>query len=156
VARFLARPAGPAPTTTAPVRKRPSGPSPALAPAKVSVTVRNATPRQGLAARVTAQLKTLGFKATKDGNAPPSATTKVVSASANDAAGTTVASLVRVGGGRVARSHQPGLAKDAVVLILGDNFKDLAGRVPTKPLSSRPPKPTPATRELPAWDPRPC
>src|SRR5215207_5811747 len=52
VTRFLARPAGPAPTTTTPGSKRPSrwsSTAPALAPAKVSVTVRNATIRQGLA-----------------------------------------------------------------------------------------------------------
>jgi hypothetical protein len=157
VTRFLARPAGPAPTTTAPVRKRPSGPSTALAPAKVSVTVRNATPRQGLAARVTAQLKALGFKATNGGNAPASATTKVVSASVRNAAGTTVAHLVKVNRGQVGRSSQPGLATQSVVLTIGADFKAVATRVAvTKAPPPRPPKPTPATRDLPAWDPRSC
>ena len=153
VARFLA---SPAPTITAPVRKRPSGPSPTLAPAKVLVTVRNATPRQGLAARVTAQLKTLGFKASNGGNAPPSATTKVVSASAINAAGTTVARALNTSG-RVARSPQPALANQSVVLTLGADFKGVATRVAAaKPPTTRPPKPTPASRDLPAWDPRSC
>jgi hypothetical protein len=155
VTRFLARPAGPAPTT--PARKRPSGPSTALAAAKVSVTVRNATPRQGLAARVTAQLKALGFKATNGGNAPPSATTKVVSASMRNAAGTTVAHLVKVNRGQVGRSSQPGLATQSIVLTLGADFKGVATRVAvTKPPTTRPPKPTLATRDLPPWDPRSC
>jgi LCP family protein required for cell wall assembly len=157
VARFLARPAGRAPTTTAPVRKRPSGPSPTLAPAKISVTVRNATPRQGLAARVTAQLKALGLKASNGGNAPPSATTKVVSASATNAAGTTVARALNTTSGRVTRSLQPALANQSVVLTLGADFRSLATRVAAaKPPTTRPPKPTPATRDLPPWDPRSC
>jgi hypothetical protein len=121
------------------------------------VTVRNATPRQGLAARVTAQLKTLGFKASNGGNAPPSATTKVVSASAINAAGTTVARALNTSG-RVARSPQPALANQSVVLTLGADFKGVATRVAAaKPPTTRPPKPTtPASRDLPAWDPRSC
>jgi polyisoprenyl-teichoic acid--peptidoglycan teichoic acid transferase len=155
VTRFLARPTGPAPTTTAPASKRPS--APALAPAKVSVTVRNATPRQGLAARVTAQLKALGFKATNGGNAPPSATTKVASASAKNAAGTTVARALKTAGGLLARSPQPGLANQSVVLTLGADFRGVASRVAAaKPPATSPPKPTPATRDLPPWDPRSC
>jgi hypothetical protein len=44
-----------------------------------------------------------------------------------------------------------------VVLILGADFNGLASRVvPAKPPATRPPKPTPATRDLPPWDPRPC
>jgi hypothetical protein len=60
-------------------------------------------------------------------------------------------------GTRVARAGQPGLARNTVVLVLGPDFKSLAGRVaPSKPPASGPPKPTAATRTLPAWDPRPC
>jgi hypothetical protein len=51
-------------------------------------------------------------------------------------------------GTRVARADQPGLARNTVVLVLGPDFKGLAGRV-------APSKPT-ATRVLPTWDPRPC
>jgi hypothetical protein len=43
------------------------------------------------------------------------------------------------------------------VLVLGADFKGLASRVvPSKPPAARPPKPTPATRDLPPWDPCPC
>jgi LytR cell envelope-related transcriptional attenuator len=152
VAKLLARPTRPAPS--APDTTAPASPS---APAKISVTVKNATSRQGLAARATAGLKALGFKATNGGNAPPSATTKVVSASANNAAGTTVARVLKTTGGRVARSPQPGLATQSAVLTLGADFKGVATRVAvTKPPTTRPPKPTPATRDLPPWDPRSC
>ena len=117
----------------------------------------HATARQGLAARVAAQLKALGFKATNGGNAPASATTEVVSASVRNAAGTTVARALKTTGARVARSPQPGLAKRSVVLTLGADFRAVATRVAvTKPPPTRPPKPTPATRDLPPWDPRSC
>jgi polyisoprenyl-teichoic acid--peptidoglycan teichoic acid transferase len=154
VAKLLARPTRPAPrpsATTAP--PRPAAP---VAPAAVSVTVRNATARQGLAARVTAGLAALGFKATNGGNAPPSATTRLAHAPGTAAAAGTLARAVKTGG-RVARSPQPGLARRSVVLILGADFNGLASRVvPAKPPATRPPKPTPATRDLPPWDPRPC
>jgi polyisoprenyl-teichoic acid--peptidoglycan teichoic acid transferase len=154
VAKLLARPtrqaSRPSATTAPP---RPAAP---VAPAAVSVTVRNATSRQGLAARVTAGLSALGFKATNGGNAPPSATTRVAHAPGTDAAASTLARGVRTGG-RVARSPQPGLAGRSVVLILGADFNGLASRVvPAKLPAARPPKPTPATRDLPPWDPRPC
>jgi len=154
VAKLLARPTRPAPrapTTTAPPR-----PGARVAPAAVSVTVRNATSRQGLAARVTAGLAALGFKATNGGNAPPSATTRLAHAQGTDAAASTLAPAVKTGG-RIVRTSQPGLAQRSLVLVLGADFKGLASRVvPTKPSAARPPKPTSATRDLPPWDPRPC
>jgi len=154
VAKLLARPTRPAPrapTTTAPPR-----PGARVAPAAVSVTVRNATSRQGLAARVTAGLAALGFKATNGGNAPPSATTRLAHAQGTAAAASTLARAVKTGG-RVVRTSQPGLARRSLVLVLGADFKGLASRVvPTKPPAARPPKPTQATRDLPPWDPRPC
>jgi len=157
VAKLVARPTRPAPrpsAATAPPRW--AGPGAPVAPAAVSVTVRNATSRQGLAARVTAGLSALGFKATNGGNAPPSATTRLAHAPGSDAAASTLARAVKTGG-RVARSPQPGLAQRSVVLILGADFNGLASRVvPAKPPATRPPKPTPATRDLPPWDPRPC
>ena len=145
VAKLLARPTRPAPrapATTAP------------APAKISVTVKNATSRQGLAARATASLKALGFKATNGGNAPPSPVTRLAHAKGSDAAASRVAGVLRTGGERVARAPQPGLARSSVVLVLGKDFKGLASRVPEA--ATRPPEPTAATRDLPAWDPRPC
>jgi polyisoprenyl-teichoic acid--peptidoglycan teichoic acid transferase len=154
VAELLTNPTRPqprAPTTTAPAQ-----PTPLPAPAKVSVTVKNGTPRQGLAARVTASLVRLGFKATNGGNAPPSAKTTLSHAAASDAAARTAARAVK-GGSGVARVIQPGLDRTSVVLVLGSDFKGLAGRVAVpKPTPPRPPKPTAATRDLPAWDPRPC
>jgi polyisoprenyl-teichoic acid--peptidoglycan teichoic acid transferase len=153
VARLLKRPARPgprAPATTAP----PTVP----APAKVSVTVKNGTSRQGLAARATAALRRLGFNTTNGGNADPTARTTLLHSPATDAAARSVARAVKVKPGtRVARADRPGLARNTVVLVLGPDFKGLAGRVaPSKPPASRPPKPTAATRALPAWDPRPC
>ena len=62
-----------------PGHHRPPPPT-APAPAKVSVTVKNGTPRQGLAARATAALRRLGFKATNGGNATPSARTTLLHA----------------------------------------------------------------------------
>jgi hypothetical protein len=57
----------------------------------------------------------------------------------------------------VARSPQPGLANQSVVLTLGADFRGVATRVAVpKPTTTRPPKPTPATRDLPAWDPHSC
>jgi len=38
--------------------------------------------------------------------------------------------------------------------VLGADFRGTATRVAAP--ATRPPKPTPATRTLPAWDPRPC
>jgi LCP family protein required for cell wall assembly len=176
VAKLLSRPARPTPPAKVAAGSKPSvgsdgsggsGSRRVLKPAKVSITVKNATGRQGLAAQVTARLQELGFKADNGGNARPSATTKVASVSGTDAAATTVVGAVKVGGGRVARVRQPGLAPNAVELVLGDNFKSVAGRIaapapkprptrPPKPRPTRPPKPTAATRNLPSWDPRPC
>ncbi|MET0477950.1 MAG: LCP family protein [Actinomycetota bacterium] len=154
VAKLLARPTRPAPRT--PTTIAPPRPGARVAPAAVSVTVRNATSRQGLAARVTAGLAALGFKATNGGNAPPSATTRLAHAQGTDAAASTLAPAVKTGG-RIVRTSQPGLAQRSLVLVLGADFKGLASRVvPTKPPAARPPKPTPATRDLPPWDPRPC
>jgi LCP family protein required for cell wall assembly len=157
VTKLLARPTRPAPrpsATTAP--PRPGGQGASVAPAAVSVTVRNATTRQGLAARVTAGLSALGFKATNGGNAPPSATTRLAHAPGTTAAASTLARAVKTGG-RLARSPQPGLARRSLVLVLGTDFKGLASRVvPTRPPAPRPPRPTLATRDLPSWDPRPC
>jgi polyisoprenyl-teichoic acid--peptidoglycan teichoic acid transferase len=154
VAKLLSRPARPnppaPPTTTPPKPRRPP------TPAQVSVTVKNGTPRQGLAARVTAGLLRLGFKADNGGNANPSATTTVSHAPGAGATAVTVAHALQTGR-RVARATQPGLARDSVVLVLGADFKRLASRVTIpKPPLPRPPKPTRATRGLPAWDPRPC
>jgi hypothetical protein len=46
------------------------------------------------------------------------------------------------------------------VLVLGADFGGVAGRLPAAATTTRPPvkppKPTPATRDLPPWDPRPC
>jgi hypothetical protein len=64
-----------------------------------------------------------------------------------------VAKAVRAGP-RVARAARPGLARTSVVLVLGDDFHGLARVAAAKP--SGPPKPTRATRSLPAWDSRPC
>jgi LCP family protein required for cell wall assembly len=154
VAKLLSRPARPnppAPATTTPPR-----PTPAPAPAKVSVTVRNGTPRQGLAARVTAGLRRLGFKARNGGNAAPSATTTLTFGEGADGAATTVARALKTGR-RVGRAARPGLGQGSVVLVLGADFKGLAAKVAVpKPPPPRPPKPTRATRGLPSWDPRPC
>jgi polyisoprenyl-teichoic acid--peptidoglycan teichoic acid transferase len=149
VARLLARPSRPAPP--APVTTTTAPPPAVLAPAKVSVTVRNGTSRPGLAARATAALRRLGFKATNGGNATPSKTTTISSAG-GPAAAATLARAVKAGR-KVARTTRPGLDRNSVVLVLGDDFQAVATRVVTPP---RPPKPTPATRTLPSWDPRPC
>ncbi len=154
VAKFLSRPARSAPAATVPDEP---GRSPSPAPAKISVTVQNATPRQGLAASVTTQLRARGFDATNGGNAPPSATTNLTHAEGTDAAASTAARTVKAGRGQVAMASQPGLAPNTVVLVLGDDFQRVTGRpTATKPRTARPPQPTPATRDLPPWDPRPC
>jgi LCP family protein required for cell wall assembly len=156
VAKFLSRPKGPAPR--GPATTAPASPPPPPAPSKVAVTVRNGTPRQGLAARVTATLDRLGFQASNGGNANPSARTTLFHAEESDAAARVAARAVKVGGGAgVARAPRAGLGRGSVVLVLGSDFKGLAGRVAVpKPSPPRPPKPTAATRNLPSWDPRPC
>jgi LCP family protein required for cell wall assembly len=156
VAKFLSRPKGPAPR--APATTAPAQPPPLPAPAKVTVTVRNGTPRQGLAARATTSLDRLGFKAANGGNATPPAKTTLFHAQGSDAAARVAARAVKVGGGSgVALAPQPGLERGSVVLVLGPDFKGLASRVAVpKPSPPRPPKPTAATRNLPTWDPRPC
>jgi hypothetical protein len=154
VARLLANPTRPTPPAPTPTTSPPKPPPPP-APAKVSVTVQNGTSRQGLAARVTASLRTLGFKATNGGNADPPARTTLFHAPASDASARTVALALKAGAG--ARTPQAGLGPSSVVLVLGSDFKGLTKRVAVpKPAPTRPPKPTPATRNLPSWDPRPC
>jgi LCP family protein required for cell wall assembly len=157
VAKLLSRPSRPnppAPPTTVPPRPRPPP-----KPAQVSVTVKNGTSRQGLAAKVTAGLRRLGFKAGNGGNATPSATTTVSHAPGGGGTAATLAAAVQ-NGRPVARATRPGLGPNAVVLVLGADFKRLAGKVvvpkPPPPKPPKPPKPTRATRGLPAWDPRAC
>jgi polyisoprenyl-teichoic acid--peptidoglycan teichoic acid transferase len=150
VAKLLSRPTRPTP----PAPPTTSRPRPAPAPAQVSVTVKNGTDRQGLAARVTAGLDDLGYRSSNGGNANPTATTTVLHPSGS-AAPTTVAKALKTGG-RLARHPQPGLPRNSVVLVLGRDFRGLAPAVAVKKPRSAPPRPTPATRALPAWDPRPC
>jgi LCP family protein required for cell wall assembly len=154
VAKLLSRPSRPnppAPPTTVPPRPRPPP-----KPAQVSVTVKNGTSRQGLAAKVTAGLRRLGFKAGNGGNATPSATTTVSHAPGGGGTAATLAAAVQ-NGRPVARATRPGLGPNAVVLVLGADFKRLAGKVVVpKPPPPKPPKPTRASRGLPAWDPRAC
>ena len=120
------------------------------------MTVKNGTSRQGLAAKVTAGLRRLGFKAGNGGNATPSATTTVSHAPGGGGTAATLAAAVQ-NGRPVARATRPGLGPNAVVLVLGADFKRLAGKVVVpKPPPPKPPKPTRATRGLPAWDPRAC
>ena len=109
------------------------------------MTVKNGTPRQGLAARATAALRRLGFNATNGGNADPAARTTLLHTPGTDAAARSVARAVKVKPGtRIARADQPGLARNTVVLVLGPDFKGLAGRVaPSKPPASRPRRPPP-------------
>jgi LCP family protein required for cell wall assembly len=156
VARFLSRPKGPAPR--APATTAPAQPPQLPAPAKVTVTVKNGTPRQGLAARATASLRRLGFKASNGGNATPPARTTLFHAKGSDAAARVAARAVKVAGGSgAARAPKAGLGRGTVVLVLGSDFKGLASRVAVpQPAPPRPPKPTAATRNLPSWDPRPC
>jgi LCP family protein required for cell wall assembly len=155
VAKLLARPtrSGPrVPTaTTAPP------PAKVPAPAKVTVTVRNGTDRQGLAARATTALDRLGFNASNGGNAAPAARTTLFHAPGSDAAARGLARALK-GGGRVARAPQAGLAAGEVALVLGADFGGIAGRLPAanpRP-TPHPPQPSPAARDLPSWDPRPC
>jgi LCP family protein required for cell wall assembly len=155
VAKLLATPTRPTSRAT-PATTAPAPPPPPPAPAKVSVTVKNGTSRQGLAAQVTAALGKLGFKAANGGNAAPAARTTLLHAQGSDAAARTTALAVRAGPGP-ARRPRAGVARASVVLVLGSDFKGLATRVTVpKPRSTPPPKPTPATRDLPPWDPRPC
>jgi polyisoprenyl-teichoic acid--peptidoglycan teichoic acid transferase len=154
VAKLLSRPARPNPP--APATTRPPRPTRPPAPAKVSVTVKNGTPRQGLAARATAGLDRLGFKAANGGNASPSGITTLAYGPGAEGAATTVARALKTGR-RVVRSARPGLGRGSVVLVLGADFKGLAAKVAVpKPPPPRPPRPTRATRGLPSWDPRPC
>jgi polyisoprenyl-teichoic acid--peptidoglycan teichoic acid transferase len=150
VTKLLSRPTRPAPPAPAAT----SRPGPAPAPAQVSVTVKNGTDRQGLAARVTAGLDRLGYSAADGGNATPTAATTLFHAPGS-AASTTVAKAVKTGG-RVARHPRPGQPGNAVVLVLGRDFRGLARGVEVANPRSGPPRPTPATRALPSWDPRPC
>jgi polyisoprenyl-teichoic acid--peptidoglycan teichoic acid transferase len=149
VARLLARPSRPAPPRVPPA----TAPRPAPGPSKVAVTVKNGTPRHRLAARVTAGLTRLGFNASNGGNADPAAATTLSHARGAAAAATTVARALKPAP-RLTRVEQPGLDSTSVVLVLGPDFKSLADRV--APQRRQPPKPTPATRALPDWDPRPC
>ena len=156
VAKFLSRPKGPvprAPATTAPAAQ----PSPPPAPSKVAVTVKNATSRQGLAARATASLRRLGFKAINGGNATPSAKTTLFHAEGSDAAATVAARAVRLGGGRGrpgppgrprARLGRPGAGS-------GLQGPGQPGRGP-QAAPSRPPSPPRRPGNLPSWDPRPA
>jgi hypothetical protein len=153
VAKFLSRPKAPAPR--APATTAPTRPPPPPAPSKITVTVKNGTTRQGLAARATAALDRLGFKAANGGNAPTAAATVVSYAPGSAKAAGTVAQVVKAGRG-VGRHPRAGLARTTVVLTLGGDFRGLATRVKKAPTATRPPKPTAATRALPAWDPRPC
>jgi polyisoprenyl-teichoic acid--peptidoglycan teichoic acid transferase len=150
VAKLLARPTRPGPRVPTATTAPPT--------AKVTVTVKNGTPRQGLAARATTGLDRLGFNASNGGNAAPAARTTLFHAPGADAAARGLARALKVkGGGRVARARQAGLAAGEVALVLGADFGGVAGRLPatTRP-PAKPPKPTPATRDLPPWDPRPC
>jgi hypothetical protein len=119
------------------------------------VVVRNATDRQGLAARTATALRRLGFKAASGGNAPTAAATVLSYAPGSTKAAGTVAQVVQAGRG-VGRHPRAGLARTTVVLTLGGDFHRVATRVRKAPAATRPPKPTAATRALPAWDPRPC
>jgi hypothetical protein len=84
------------------------------------------------------------------------AVTTISHAPATGSAAATVARAVEAGK-RVARTSQPGLARTSVVLVLGADFRGIAARVAASTgQAARPPQPTPATRGLPAWDPRPC
>ena len=151
VAKFLtrpARPAPPAPPTTAPPPKP-------LAPSQISVVVRNATTRPGLAARTTTALRHLGFKASNGGNASPAPSTSLAYAPGSTGTVTTVAQVVKVGRG-VGRRPQAGLSRTSMVLTLGNDFQGVAALAKKPPTPTRPPKPTAATRALPPWDPRPC
>jgi polyisoprenyl-teichoic acid--peptidoglycan teichoic acid transferase len=153
VASFLSRPKGPAPR--APATTAPARPAPPPVPSKVTVTVKNGTPRQRLAARTTASLRGLGFHSANGGNATPSARTTLFHAPASDAAARVVARTVKVGGGSgVDLAPQAGLGRGSVVLVLGSDFNGLAARVAVP--RPKPPQPTAATRDLPSWDPRPC
>jgi polyisoprenyl-teichoic acid--peptidoglycan teichoic acid transferase len=154
VARLLSRPSRPPPP--APPTTRPP-PRPA-APGKVSVTVGNGTTRQGLAAKVTAGLRRLGFRAANGGNARPAGATTVRYAPGKEAAGAAVARAVKAG--RPVRAIARAGLGGKVELVLGADFRGLASKAavtrPPAPRPTRPPAPTPATRGLPAWDPRPC
>jgi LCP family protein required for cell wall assembly len=147
VARLLAGPSRPTPSRV------PATAASAPAASRVWVTVRNGTSRHRLAARVTAGLTRFGFNATNGGNAAPAAATTLSHAPGAAAAATTVARALSPAP-RLARADRPGLDRTSVVLVLGPDFISLADRV--APPNRPPPRPTPATRALPDWDPRPC
>ncbi|HJU01703.1 MAG TPA: LCP family protein [Actinomycetes bacterium] len=149
VARFLARPTRttpPAPPTTAPPPKPP-------APTRISVVVKNATTRQGLAAGTATALRHLGFKAANGGNAPSAPTTVLSYAPGSARLVGTVAQVVRAGRG-VAWRPEGRLDRMSVVLTLGHDFKGVVppgSGGPLRPVPpSRPPRPTPCPLGPPA------
>jgi hypothetical protein len=89
------------------------------------VTVKNGTPRQGLAARATASLDRLGFTASNGGNATPSPRTTLRHAERTDAAARTVARALQ-GGAGFPRTARSGVGAGTVVLVLGADFKGVA------------------------------
>jgi LCP family protein required for cell wall assembly len=148
VARLLGWPAAGQPSRVA---------SPPVAvPSSVSVTVKNATPTAGLAARTTAELQRLGFKARNGGNADARGErTTVHYETGQDAAADTVDRVVSVGG-PLQRVRWSGL-NGAVVLVLGSDFLGLNPQAATRPpAAAKPSSRAPAKPDLPAWDPRPC
>jgi LCP family protein required for cell wall assembly len=153
VTRLLSRPSRQ--PARQPASTRPP-PRPDADPGTVSVTVKNGTSRRGLAARVTAGLRRLGFRAGNGGNAAPVGTTTLLHAPGAPGKDAAAARAVKAGRA-VKRTAQPGLGRGSVVLVLGSDFRGLADRATvTRPPATRPPPPTPATLDLPAWDPRPC
>jgi hypothetical protein len=155
VAKLLSRPSRPPPPAP-PTTRAPPRPAP---PAKVSVTVSNGTTRQGLAAKTTAGLRKLGFKAANGGNAGPAGRTILRHPAGKEAAAAAVARAGKAGR-PVRPTADSGLDGGTVELVLGADFRGLASRAAlkkkSKPPPTRPPAPTRATRDLPAWDPRPC
>jgi LCP family protein required for cell wall assembly len=155
VARLLGRPGAAQPAAA----RSTAAPSAAV-PGGVSVTVKNATSTAGLAARTTAELQRLGFKARNGGNAAAAGErTTVHYQPGEDAAADAVDRFVSVGG-PVRRVRRSGL-HGSVVLVLGADFQGLIPQTAGAPPSSArpvgaPPNPTPAAPSLPAWDPRPC
>jgi LCP family protein required for cell wall assembly len=128
----------------------------AAGPDRVAVTVQNGTSRDGLAARTTAELGRLGFKAGSGGNAAaPAARTTLLHAPGKAADADAVARVVRAGK-PLRRAPRPDLAAGSVVLVLGADFAGLRARTPTPASSTPRHRPVAAPPGLPAWDPRPC